>query len=559
MTLVSESNAVKALYTKQQISRMQGNPLIEALPPALPDEEVFQALSVLPDFSVDQRAWDNHLRVQQVLSLTSFMLPLSSHLTLARSLDATMREGYVSRAPFSRELNLQLQNAYELQKKGQTFAQTRSSSSSTYTGALLGVPGMGKSTTVARWLSQYPRVIVHRDEHGREFHQVTYIHIEMTSDASSVKALAIAIISAIDALLPTMGYHHLYLESPGRASTEALIHTSARLIAIHHVGLVVVDELQNLATSKKGMQRVMTEVVSLCNTLKVPLVFLGTNKAQEVLGADFRSGRRAIGGLGYWGPLPRYDSGALVPEAADEPSEWADFVTALWAYMWVREPGPLTPDILDLLYLRTQGVIDLVIKLVVIAQVRAIHTGTETVDAQMLETVFQEEFRVLHPVLDAMAQGHADAMEKFADVKSVDVVQRAQVWTAKARGKASSREAQVASRFTDQVAKTLIESGMAKEDAIALAAQQAEEAPSGQSKTVLETVEKISKNIRPTSLKKSTTRKSTGAAIVYPDFSSRPGDYRRAFVQAQQRKEMVLDTLRTMGMLRSAEELVPID
>jgi hypothetical protein len=488
------------------------------------------------------------------------MLPLEAHLTLARNLDTVMREGYVGRAPLSRSLQLQLENSYRLQKGGKTFSQSPSSSSTTYTGALLGVPGMGKSSTVTRWLAQYPRVIAHADEHGRDFYQVTYIHVEMTSDATSVKSLAISIISAIDDLLPDMQYHHLYLESPGRTSTEALIHIAARLIAIHHVGLVVVDELQNLASSKKGNQRVMTEVVSLCNTLKVPLVFVGTNKAQQVLGADFRAGRRSIGGLGYWGPLPRYNSDTLVPDNFDEASEWEDFITSLWNYSWVRNPSPLTPEILDLIYLRTQGVIDLAIKLFAIAQIRAIHMGSEIVDGQLLEAVYRDEFKVLHPALEAMARGHTGSLDEFADVRSIDISQQAHMWAAKASSNTRlGKRLQNEGGFVDSVAKALVSSGLPKEQAVALASKQSSTATSGKSRSVLDAVADVSKELRPTSLKQTRKRADKGEKVVYPDFSSRQNDYRRAVTEAQERGETVLSRLKALGMLKPAEELVSLD
>ena len=333
MSPLHNPNAVRAIYSPQALSRMRGNIFIEALPRALSDAEVLECLSLQPDFCAEQRQWENHERVQQVKSLANFMVPLDRHLALARALDTMLREGYVGRGPRSKEFVARLQNSYSLQKEGKTFAQASDTIGSQDSAALIGVPGMGKSTTVRRWLAQYPRVIVHDDV---DVVQVTYLHVDMSSDGVSVKALAIALISQLDRLLPQHEYHKLYLQSTGRTSTEALIHIAARLLNIHHVGLIVADEVQNLAGSAKGAQTVMTELVTMCNALNVPVLFIGTNKASKVLGVDVRSARRAIGCFGSWGQMPRYDSGALNPSSSNDCSEWSDFVQVLWTHQWVR-------------------------------------------------------------------------------------------------------------------------------------------------------------------------------------------------------------------------------
>lgn len=60
--------------------------------------------------------------------------------------------------------------------------------------------------------------------------------------------------------------------------------------------------------------------------LGVPILFVGTNKAVEVLGLGFRQGRRSVGG-----GFP--DRGHLsASHDLKEPLEWEDFITTLWAF-----------------------------------------------------------------------------------------------------------------------------------------------------------------------------------------------------------------------------------
>lgn len=547
--------AVPAVYEPQKLARMVGNIFIEALPRALSDAEVLNSLSLEPDFSTEQRQWDNHLRVQQVKSLANFMVPLDRHLELARMLDTMLREGYVGRGPRTKEFVEKLQNSYLLQKEGKTFTQAADTIGSQDSAALIGVPGMGKSTTARRWLAQYPRVIVHED---MDVVQVTYIHVDMSSDGASVKALAIAIISQLDQLLPEYGYHKLYLQSTGHTSTESLIHTAARLLTIHHVGLLVADEVQNLAGSPKGAQTVMTELVTMCNTLNVPILFIGTNKASKVLGVDLRSARRAIGGFGSWGPMPRFDAGESVPGTVDEDSEWARFVQILWLYQWVREPIALTKDMLDYLYSRTQGIIDLVIKLFAIAQVRAIVYNLETLSEELLEQVYQEDFKLLHEAIDAMANGDAKAYEKFADVRPLDFEGQVQQHQARARSQILRARSVKPNEtgFVETVATGLVALGFSSEDAVVLASKAQDD---GKAKNPLEAVAQIAKEQRPSSLRLPSKPTGKAAEVLYPDFSSRPHDYRRATAAAAKNGSSIINELKALGMVRKAEELVPLD
>lgn len=405
--------AIEATYTPQLIQRMQGNPLIEALPTQMDDDELMESLSLAPDFAPEQRKWNNPQRIQQIKSLGNFMLPLERHLELARMLDTMIREGYVGRAPRTKEVVAQLRKIYEMQKAGQPFRQSAGTIGQQDSAALLGVSGMGKTTTVRRHLATYPRVIYHPE---LDVAQVSYIHVDIPSDGGSVKALAIAIISQLDKLLPECGYHKDYLTNTGRTSAEVLIYTVGRLMTLHHVGVLVADEVQNLCNSKKGAQTVMTELVTMCNTLSVPILFIGTNKAAKVLSADFRQARRSTGmGIAPWARLPRHDDDGY-PGSDEEDSEWAEFMTILWEYQWVQQPVPISEEFLNTFYRYTQGVLDLAIKLFAIAQARAILEGQETLSLRLIEQVYHNDFRLLHESIEAIANNDTQTLALYEDV-----------------------------------------------------------------------------------------------------------------------------------------------
>lgn len=516
------------------------------------------ALMFAPNFHEEQRDWENHERIQQIQGLASFMVPMSKHVELARTVDTMLREGYVGRAPRTKALVQNLQSIYEHQKAGLSFAQTATTAPTTASAALVGLSGMGKTTALKRWLATYPRVIHHEEINVV---QVPYIHVDMSSSGDSVKALAIAVISQLDSLLPEHGYHKLYLSNTGRTSTDALIHTVGRLLCIHHVGLLVADEVQNLCNSPKGAQVVMTQLVTMCNMLSVPILFIGTNKAAKLLGADFRMARRSTGVcIPPWHRMLRYDGPMDSPEeeAFQQQSEWAGFVEVMWQYQWVRTPLKLTNEVLDTLYSFTQGILDLAIKLFAAAQVRAILDGHDALSVALLEQVYQENFHLMHEMIDALSANDHRKLTQFEDIRPLDLPTTVQslVNSAKIQRAANRRSKPKDETFTTQVAAAAMAGGFDEVTAVALANEIESE---GKVQNMPEALRAIASKTQP---KKRTGKHNPAgkvAAVAYPDFSERPNDYRRALELAEKEKTTVFKQLQALGMARHAEELVPLD
>lgn len=550
---------VKAHYTPHRISRMAGNPLIEALPPELSDEELVNALWLSPDFDEDQREWENHFRIQQIKSLSNMMIPLNRHIQLARMLDAMLREGYVGRAPRTKEFVEKLQEIYEMQNKGQSYSQHATSVTAADTAALIGPSGLGKTTTVRRHLSRYPQVIFHEELNVR---QVTYLHIDIPSDGASVKALAIAIITALDKLLPDLNYSDLYLRATSRSSTEALIHSVSRLLTIHHVGLLIADEVQNLCNSKKGSQTVMTELVTMCNMLSVPILFIGTNRASQVLTADFRQARRSTGvGITPWTKLPRFDCD--VDEFSEDfnalmdASEWAQFIEVVWQFQWVRHPIPLTQEILDVLYHRSQGIIDLAIKLIATAQVRAILTGTEVLSVQLLELSYEEDFKLLHEAVEALAANDYAALTRYADVAPTNLEDILSHLTNSANRRRLNKLAKRGEpAFKQQIAVAAMACGVHEEQAAELANEIEAE---GVARDAADAFKEVHKKLKPAPLRTPSSKSGSSNPLQWPDFSKRPEDYRRALQRAQESGGTVFKQMQQLAFAQEAETLVALD
>lgn len=395
----------KAVYSPQRIPHFAGNPLIEALPLLGSEDEVLRRLLSEPSFDPEQRNWADHERVQMIFQLQNFMLPFVRHIQLVYGVDAMMRQGYVGRVPHSAKSS-------EIFRKLHDKSLLKSSVDITpqISGALVGMSGMGKTTTLKRFFSTIPEVI-HHPEHG--LFQIPYLYIETPYDGASVKGLAQSIFRKVDKLLPGADYSGQY-GGRSTAGAETLMNHAARLLHMHCVGLLVVDEIQNLMNSPKNRQSLMSLLVSASNELGVPILFVGTSKSRDLLTLSFRQARRSTGlGIPSWENLKKGEFG--------DQGDWDVFSRTLLRYQWVRNEVEVTPFISDLLYDLSQGIVDVAIKLVSIAQMRAIMDGSETLTGQLLASVAERELCMLTPMIDALRLNDLQALREFDDVKPITI------------------------------------------------------------------------------------------------------------------------------------------
>lgn len=193
-----------AKYTPARLPRHKDNPLIEALPPVLEEEDILAKLSKKPQFEVAQRDWPTAERIEALETLMNFRVPLHRHVEMSSTLTSMIRNGYVGRAPRTAEHARRYQAIYESGFPGthedHSLLETAGQSST----LLIGLSGMGKTSFIKHWCSQMPQVIFHPT---LNVYQVTYLHVEMPSDGSSIKGLAHGILSQLDKLIPSANYY----------------------------------------------------------------------------------------------------------------------------------------------------------------------------------------------------------------------------------------------------------------------------------------------------------------------------------------------------------------
>ncbi len=552
-----------AIYEWNQPSeRYVGNKAIMALRLPPTEAELKEELEFLPPFDPSARAWDTSRRLGELLMLTNIMVPMESHFMLAIFLDSLLRQGYVRRPPMSSE---HMEIFHEIQEERQTvrppFRQRHDTVAVAISTALVGTSGMGKTTTAQRFLARYDQVIYH---HELDLYQIVYLHFETPKDGSGVKGLLTNIIEEIADLIPNNTYREDHLRR-GRATEDTLQSSVRTLLNKHCVGLLIADEIQNVANSRKDKQEVMTALTTLANKSKAPVLYIGTPKAENVLGLDTRMGRRSVDlGMGDWNPLPRFnrvvDAEGTIREV---PGEWVHFMQTMWQYCWLRNPVELTKDILDAFYDCTQGIIDLAIKLFIVCQTRAMQVEkSELISVQLIYDSYEDSFKLIHRMIQAMRDGDWKTMMEFEDVRLPSASEMVDAIKLRTRG-TKTQVANVRPGTPDfkprieEVAKAI---GFSPEDAAALAAQVAAQ---GTASDGLDAISQLVKKARPPRKSSTPSRKPKGddepQIPQFPGIGARPDDFRHAIVRAATQGVSVHDAMVDLKFLPRADEVICLD
>lgn len=402
-------NFIQARYTPS-FGEYKDNPFIEALPPIMQEITDIKAnLIGKVDFNPEDilRSKNERIHLSSQL-LHQFFQPITRHISLEQKIAILIRQGYVGRNIADGKLHQHLQNGYERIMSGDINAFRFDAPKSTALSySLIGCSGSGKSTTLQRILNLYPQVIYHEKYN---FTQLVYLKIDCPHDGS-LKNLCLHFFKAIDVALGTDFERKVALK---RLGIEALLNYMRQITNTYAIGVLVIDEIQHLSVKNSGgAEKMLNFFVTLINVVGLPVVMVGTPKAKFIFDGDLRSARRGAGfGAVIWEPMKN------TPPLSNTATrtEWMAFTNALWKYQWLTNKEQLSEEIRDCWYELSQGVLDIVVKLFVLAQCRAIMTGLERITPSLLRQVYEDELKFVHPMIEALKSGDPNRIALYSDL-----------------------------------------------------------------------------------------------------------------------------------------------
>lgn len=400
--------AIEAEYKEQLIDEFN-NPYIKALPEIISKEETVKKLVFRPKIKNGEVFLPKEYKLNILPRIYKLFLPLPLHVDVWNMINTLIRQGYVARNPFNSNfkrynnvLGTKIVNKIYNLDNNENFRTTAQC------GLLLGISGSGKSTTVQRVINNIPQIIIHNEYDGTNFNQIQVTWLKLEASATgSIKSLILQFFMQLDSLL---GTNNMQRYVSKHLSVDMMIPIMGQVANSVGLGLLIVDELQHLDKQEKN---VMNFFVTIMNSFGVSLLLIGTPACCSMLQREMRIARRVSG------------SGAVIFNPMKNDKQFEILVRGIWKYQWLENPTKLTKDIIDTMFEKSQGVCDLVVKLYVNVQKRAIENGLEEITVDLINKTWDKEFVLLQPMIQAIRSNNMAKKMMFEDIKEIEITKLA--------------------------------------------------------------------------------------------------------------------------------------
>ena len=347
---------------------MNNMDLIAKMPQMLSGKELYDRLTDLPEYSEEVRRKSQTERLIALSTLYDIYLPSEMsveiysklYLALLRSLQKKGTRAAVQQSYQNHNMIIQ--------------KESRGIIGGSDSFSIVGCSGIGKSSAINRAISIITKNRMIEIEKP-VIRIIPCLIVQCPWDAS-VKSMLLEILRKSDELLETDYYSNALKV---RATTDVLIGVVAQ-VALQHIGLLVIDEIQNCVTAKggKGLVSMLTQLI---NSSGISIGLIGTPDTLSLLESAFQLARRSLG---------------LQYNTLNNDEYFNGFCRLLFKYQYVQKDMEITPQIIDWLYEHSGGVTSVVVSLIHDAQEIAILTGYEMLDVVMLNQAYSQRLQLLH-------------------------------------------------------------------------------------------------------------------------------------------------------------------
>ena len=391
-------------YKQQELVEYKDNPFIEALPNIFNEDDVIDKFTLFPIITSEDRAKPSNIRYHIIKRTKLFMQPLPTHVILERNLSTLIRQGYLARNPIRKTFLERLRILNELRTEVASdniiTKRMRQVKSTADMLALIGIPGIGKTTAIEGLLLMYPQIIKHVKYKGKYFTQtqIVWLKIDCSYDGS-LATLCKRFFKTVDDLLGTR-----YLEKFGitnKVTSTMMLHMES-IASMYGIGVLVIDEIQFLLNNNDEIERVLNFFVTLSNTVGIPTVLIGTSKAQRVLQGNLKTARR-----------PR---SLMWDRMLKDSVEWEFILETLWDIQCLQEKNELSNEIKDVFYDECQGITSVLVNLYIFSQERALSQGKEKLSIGIIRDTAKKDLYMIQPMIKALRNNDTEAIRKYEDI-----------------------------------------------------------------------------------------------------------------------------------------------
>ena len=309
--------------------------MIKQLPEMKTGNELISALSVLPNYDDAIRYQNQAARLIALYDLYKIYVPspMSTeiysklYLALLRSIHKKMTKAAIQQR--NQNHNVIIHQDYNGILGG----------SDSFT--IIGTSGIGKSSAINRAIDLLCKNGV--IETNKPYTKVIPCLVVQCPFDSSVKGLLLEILRKVDESIDS-DYYTKALKI--RVTTDMLI-GSVSQVAVNHIGLLVVDEIQNVVNSKNG-KSLVGMLTQLINNSGISICMVGTPESTVFFEQAVQLARRSLGLQYYRLEYNQY---------------FYDFCCTLFSYQYTRNKTAITDSIIRWLYEHSGGIISIVVSL----------------------------------------------------------------------------------------------------------------------------------------------------------------------------------------------------
>ena len=367
--------------------------ILRILPPMKSGDDLFSALEVLPTYDEAIRETEVPVRLMALSDLYRIYVPSQMSLEIYSKMYLALLRSLQKKGT---KLAVQQKNQNHKAIIQQEYSGIMGGSDSF---TIIGASGIGKSSAISRAITLITenRVI----EVGNPYTKIIPCICVQCPFDSSVKGLLLEILRKVDEMIDSKYYQNALR---ARTTTDMLI-GSVSQVALNHIGLLVVDEIQNVCNSKNG-KSLVGMLTQLINNSGISICMVGTPESAVFFEQAVQLARRSLG--------LRYD-------VMEYGTDFRKFCEIVFSYQYVKIRTEITDGIMEWLYEHTSGNISVVVSLIHDAQEIVILNGKEVLNLEALNEAYQKRLSMLHGFIHIEQRKQTSKTKKKVSVMSVDV------------------------------------------------------------------------------------------------------------------------------------------
>ena len=366
------------------------NDMLYNIPKMKNGNELKDAITYLPEYDETIRYVDINTRLISLSDLYSIYLPSTMSIEIYNKLYLALIQSMQKKFT-----QLSVKQRYENNKIIQKqMANGILGGSDSFT--IIGKSGIGKSSAINHAVSlitdnklieiNYPYTKI-----------IPCLTVQCPFD-SSVKGLLLEILRMVDTILESDYYTTV---RTSRSATVDMLIGMVSTIALNHIGLLIVDEIQNVVNSKNG-KNLIGALTQLINNSGISICMVGTPECTKFFEQAMQLARRSIG-LKYTNM--QYDD------------YFRYFCKMIFSYQYVKNKTNIDESIIEWLYSHTSGVTSVVISLIHDAQEISILNGSEILNLEALNEAYNTRLSMMHDYIKTQPSQHKKS-RKNSDYKN---------------------------------------------------------------------------------------------------------------------------------------------